>query len=99
MKTETPIIIRIPSDFIKSEKKYEYDYWKKEFSINLFISQIEKNLYKKYNEFLRYKNSDNTVSNASQEYYNTNSTTLFEKFLFKKQISNKINIKKLNILL
>ena len=69
-------------------------YWKKEFSINLFISQIEKNLYKKYNEFLRYKNSDNTVSNASQEYYNTNSTTLFEKFLFKKQISNKINIKK-----
>lgn len=42
LKTETPIIIRIPSKMLAAEKKYNYYYWKKEFSIDLFISQIEK---------------------------------------------------------
>lgn len=46
LKTETPIIIRIPSKMLDAEKKYNYYYWKKEFRKlkKIFIKNM-KNLY------------------------------------------------------
>jgi len=95
LKTETPIIIRIPSKMLDAEKKYNYYYWKKEFSIDLFMSQIEKNLYKKYEEFIQYKRSYVPFKDGQiKDFRDTNSITLFEKCMFKKQISMKITIGK-----
>lgn len=84
LKTETPIIIRIPSKMLAAEKKYNYYYWKKEFSLDLFISQIEKNLYKKYEEFIQYKRSYVPFKDGQiKDFRDTNSITLFENLCSK----------------
>ncbi|GIU72267.1 MAG: CRISPR-associated protein Cas6 [Candidatus Nitrosocaldaceae archaeon] len=54
--TATPIIIRINKDRYKEfgiNPRYEYDYlyWRKEYPLELFINQLEDNLYKKYEEY------------------------------------------------
>jgi len=55
----TPIIIRIPE---KNYEKYgipekfrkkRYVYWRKEYSFEAFVKQLEENLIKKYNEFYK----------------------------------------------
>ncbi len=76
--TGTPIIIRIPEEnYEKYNIREEYDsvYWKKKFSFEAFIKQLEDNLYKKYNFFY------NTRVNESP---------IFEQFIFKKSVVNHV---------
>lgn len=69
---------------LAAEKKYNYYYWKKEFSLDLFISQIEKNLYKKYEEFIQYKRSYVPFKDKQiKDFRDTNSITLFENLCSK----------------
>jgi CRISPR-associated endoribonuclease Cas6 len=80
--TATPIIIRIPR--LKYEKfylnlryPYKYIYWRKEHPFELFIDQLESNLYKKYEEF--------TGTVLTREF-------IIDRLIFKKQVSLKLNI-------
>ncbi len=52
--TATPIIVRIPRykyEIYGIDTKYDYLYWRKEYPLELFIKQLEDNLYKKYKMF------------------------------------------------
>jgi CRISPR-associated endoribonuclease Cas6 len=88
----TPIIIRVPSEKyrdygLETENKYRYVYWRSDHPIDLFISQVENNLLRKYAEFHKLKSAVTTeVSHGS-------SLHLFERFRFKKQISTRVFIK------
>ena len=78
--TGTPIVIRIPKENygkygIKPPKDYAYVYWRKHYSFEAFIKQLEENLFKKYGEFYK---------RAMKEFQ------LFERFMFKKQVCNHI---------
>ncbi|MDI6819873.1 MAG: CRISPR-associated endoribonuclease Cas6 [Candidatus Hodarchaeaceae archaeon] len=78
--TGTPIVIRIPKEDyekygIKPPKDYDYVYWRKRYSFEAFIKQLEDNLFKKYNEFY----------GGSLEKF-----PLFEQFMFKKQVCNHV---------
>ncbi len=85
--TGTPIIIRIPSkkfneyDYVP-EKQYSYIYWRKNHPIQLFISQLENNLLRKYSEFNSMIKYQNSILHQN--------IGLFERFRFKKQISTRI---------
>ena len=87
--TGTPIIIRLPEQKYKEHGimpkiNYKYLYWRKEYPIDLFLSQIWINLLKKYFEYHnREYNHNNSIS----------SFNLFSKLTFKKQISTKIFMK------
>ena len=78
--TGTPIVVRIPKENyekygIKPPKDYNYVYWRKRYSFEAFIKQLEDNLFKKYNEF--YGRS-------------LGKFPLFEQFVFKKQVCNHV---------
>ena len=80
--TGTPIVIRIPKENyekygIKPPKDYNYVYWRKQYSFEAFIKQLEDNLFKKYDEFY----------GGSLEKF-----PLFEQFIFKKQVCNHVVI-------
>jgi len=52
--TGTPIVIRIPKKNYERygiDEMYDSVYWKKKYSFEAFIKQIEDNLFKKYNSF------------------------------------------------
>lgn len=77
LKTGTPIVIRIPRENyarygISPPKDYDYLYWRKEYSFNAFLRQLEDNLFKKYNEF------HSTTIDQFQ---------IFEQFKFLKSVS------------
>jgi CRISPR-associated endoribonuclease Cas6 len=80
MITGSPIIIRIPiekfKEFSTESAGYKTIYWRSSHPIQLFVDAIESNLKKKYQEF-----SSTKITGQ-----------LFEKFIFKKQISTKIEI-------
>ena len=86
--TGTPIIIRIPnSKFTQYNMKplqYEYYYWRREYPLELFISQLENSLIKKFNDFCQYKKIENKLQ--------TESFNFFQRCRFKKQISTRVNI-------
>ena len=70
----TPIILRIPSYNYPAygiNSDYGYVYWRAEHSFDAFLSQLNGNLIKKYNEF------NNTK---------TDELPLFEQFLYKKPV-------------
>jgi len=72
----TPIIIRIPQKNyekynITSDKKYIY--WRPEYAFDVFVKQLEENLFKKYNEFYKTKLEEFPI---------------FEQFKFKKPTVN-----------
>jgi len=74
----TPIIVRIPSYMFGSygiESNKRYVYWRKEYSFECFVKQLNENLIKKYNEF---HNSD------------VKDVFLFEQFVFKKTTANHV---------
>jgi CRISPR-associated endoribonuclease Cas6 len=94
--TNTPVIVRIPKErYIKYNIKpavdYDYIYWRSEYPIDLFISQIEKNILKKYAEYsklnFKYKVKDIHFDDCSFQ------SNFFHQFKFKKQISTRIKIK------
>ncbi|MEM3488309.1 MAG: CRISPR-associated endoribonuclease Cas6 [Nitrososphaerota archaeon] len=93
--TGTPIIIRIPREKYKAygidpKGRYDYVYWRSDHPIDLFISQLENNLRKKYAEYFGFGN-DNTAG------LNVNGMErppfLFQKFKFKKQVSTRVPMK------
>lgn len=87
--TGTPIIIRIPKekykgyDFEQMKKQYDYVYWRSEHPIDIFITQLENNLLKKYARYRRVL-TDSITQKAPR---------LFHIFKFKKQISTKVFMK------
>jgi CRISPR-associated endoribonuclease Cas6 len=92
MITGTPIIIRIPQEKykkygIKPAIDYEYLYWRADHPLELFISQVWENLQRKYNEYFKIDLPNRGL------YYNTNPFQIFDKFIFRKQISTKMFVK------
>jgi len=76
--TGTPVVLRIPRDNyskygIVPTKEYPYLYWRKDYSFEAFLRQLEDNLTKKYNEFHK------TGIKPEQ---------IFSQFFFKKQVCN-----------
>jgi len=83
--TGTPIIMRISKERyqkydIETKYPYAYVYWRKEYPLEMFIRQLEENLRSKYNEFI-----GREVAKESEQ-------PLFQKLIFKKQISTRINL-------
>lgn len=96
--TGTPIIIRIPKERyqlydIRPSKEYDYVYWRSEYPLDLFVSQIENNLLKKYGEYLQFSGYSNHKENSKLTDLLEPNTPLFHKFKFKKQISTKLVMK------
>jgi hypothetical protein len=66
---------------------YDYVYWRSNYPIELFISQVENNLFKKYSMFNSGKQAgENILSDRSLPH-------LFQRFKFKKQISTRLLMK------
>jgi CRISPR-associated endoribonuclease Cas6 len=89
LTTGTPIIVRVPREkyreySIEPSKNYEYIYWRFKHPIDLFLSQIESNLSKKYDEYHKPGNDMKIPMRQS---------SLFQKFKFRKQISTRILMK------
>ena len=83
--TQTPIIVRIPKNKYKNytinlKRPYDYIFWRKNYPLELFLQQLNKNLEKK---FCQYYNDW-----SFNDIFSSNS------FVFKKQISQKIVIRK-----
>jgi CRISPR-associated endoribonuclease Cas6 len=81
--TSTPILLRIPQYIYQNynlqlKHPYKYIYWRYDYPLELFLNQIWINLKKKYKRF--YGSSPNT------------NVLNFSKFVFKKQVSQKILI-------
>ena len=94
MITGTPIIIRIPREKyvnygIESRLGYEYLYWRKDYPIELFICQLWQNLLRKYIEYFKI----DLAHLRSSENVDTDAFQIFNKFVFKKQISTRIIMK------
>ncbi len=96
--TGTPIIVRIPTvkyhEYgIEPKNEYEYTYWRNEHPIDLFMSQIQNNLLKKYTEYheLKTTKKDNDVNPQTRS-----SSMFFQKFKFKKQVSTRLLMKGFN---
>jgi CRISPR-associated endoribonuclease Cas6 len=80
----TPIIVRIPRSIYQNynldllKYPYEYIFWRQSYPLELFLSQIEMNMRKKY------INNYNCTPESSLG---------LKKFIFKQQISRKLNIR------
>ena len=78
--TGTPIITRIRKqkyEGIEQLKSYEYVYWRMDHPIDLFITQLEDNLIKKYNDYFG--------SNIERQ-------PIFERCKFMKQVSTRLRM-------
>ena len=99
--TGTPIIVRIPKEKYKQhginpKNDYNYLYWRIEHPIELFVSQIQNNLSKKYNEYYTgYKDSNKNYNKdiVRPSMSVPSFANLFEKFRFIKQVSTKLVIR------
>jgi CRISPR-associated endoribonuclease Cas6 len=98
--TGTPIIVRIPKakyklHGINPKNDYNYLYWRIEHPIELFVSQIQNNLSKKYNEYYRCYEDNNNYNKdfVRPSMYAPSFANLFEKFRFIKQVSTKLVIR------
>ncbi len=81
--TGTPIVLRISKEKferygIAPPKDYDYVYWRKHWSFEPFVKQLEENLLKKYREFY-----GKTLEGFP----------LFEQFVFKKAVCNHVVLK------
>ena len=78
----TPIVVRIPKanytrHGIVPPEDYEYVYWRKQYSFEAFVKQIEDNLFKKYNQY-----------HGTQ----LEAFPIFEQFTLQKQVCNHLVI-------
>lgn len=91
--TGTPIVIRIRKESIDGisdlKKDYEYFYWRSTFPIENFINQVTSNLVKKYTEYNCILDSEK----VNKEELFSKFSLFFQKFKYKKQVSNVVNIK------
>jgi len=93
--TGTPIIARIPHEKYKQYQirprwDYEYVYWRSEYPVVLFASQLENNLIHKYME---YCGTDREYPHDEEQPSGADRFTLFQKCMFKKQISTQVLMK------
>jgi CRISPR-associated endoribonuclease Cas6 len=98
--TGTPIIVRIPREkykeySIEPSNKYDYIYWRSEHPIDLFISQIENNLLKKYMEYYGPEDNGANIQNIREitSTVQPSSFSFFQKIKFKKQVSTRLLMK------
>lgn len=96
--TGTPITIRIPREKYKTygvepKGSYEYVYWRSDHPIDLFVSQIENNLTKKYTEYFGLGNGNIVRDHKEGSTAKTPRLFLFQNFKFKKQISTRVLMK------
>lgn len=103
LTTGTPIIVRIPREKYGSyisgtrSKNYDYIYWRSDHPIDLFITQLENNLFKKYIEYsVLAKDSPGKNENISATLQPSPLFSFFQKFKFKKQVSTRIFMKGFN---
>jgi CRISPR-associated endoribonuclease Cas6 len=78
----TPIVVRIPrANYakygIKPPEDYAYVYWRKQYPFEVFVRQLEDNLFKKYNRFYGTR---------------LEAFPVFEQFVFQKQVCNHLVI-------
>ncbi len=101
MITGTPIIVRVPKEKyqmygIDPSKDYDYIYWRRQYPIILFVSQVENNLVKKFIEFAQY----NDIYRSEIERYHLSqrnlSPSLFQRIEFRKQVSTRVLMKGLD---
>ena len=97
--TGTPITIRISRERYKvyginPPSNYEYVYWRSDHPLDLFLSNLQYNLTKKFSEYFEL-NSGGTIAESSEEHKEF-SFLLFQNLKFKKQISTRLQIKILN---
>jgi len=83
LSSGTPIVVRIPKNRLKEyeinqKRPYRYIYWRKEYTPEAFIKQLEENLIKKYNEYY------DTELEPFQ---------VFEELQFRKQVAIPLKIK------
>jgi CRISPR/Cas system endoribonuclease Cas6 (RAMP superfamily) len=93
--TSTPIIISIPREKyvvyrINPKNNYHYVYWKAQYPIELFMSQLKDNLLKKYCEFSSYNKNALLLEKT---FTSSDSCPFFQKFFFRKQVSMRIIMK------
>lgn len=84
--TGTPVIARIRRTAfrergVEPKGKYDVVYWRSDHPIDLFMTAITKNLLQKYGSF------------SEQQGREFPPTILFEKFMLKKQVSTKVEMK------
>ncbi|RLE42316.1 CRISPR-associated endoribonuclease Cas6 [Candidatus Woesearchaeota archaeon] len=90
IRTETPIVLRIPRRIYKKfkvnpPKPYTYIFWRKEYPIELFFEGLTKNLLGKYREF--HKIDKEKFASFEKEVL-----PLFQRVKFIKTVSNKVII-------
>ena len=78
----SPIIIRIPKEKydeykISPKNSYSFLFWRPQYPLEVFIKQLEANIFKKYKEFFR---------KDIEEF------PIFQKFIFKKSVSIPLKI-------
>lgn len=96
--TGTPIVIRIPRERYRAygiEPKGQYDsvYWRSDYPVDLFISQIENNLTKKYTEYFGLGTGQDFSTRIKVDRKELPSIHFIQKFKFKKQVSTKVLMK------
>jgi len=93
--TGTPILLRIPREKYRAygfepKGRYESVYWRNDHPIELFISQIENNLMKKYAEYFGFSIDHSSVENKDKQQLHIGFSN---KFKFKKQVSTRVPMK------
>jgi CRISPR-associated endoribonuclease Cas6 len=96
--TGTPIIIRVPRVKykiygIKPNRNYDYIYWRNGYPNDLFVSQVENNLLKKFVEYLHEINPQTVNNTKDIDTPIRSSFSLLHKFKFIKQVSTRIFMK------
>jgi CRISPR-associated endoribonuclease Cas6 len=95
--TGTPVIVRVPRERyqmydINPTKNYDYIYWRRQYPVLLFLSQVQNNLVKKFIEFGQFSNNYHSKIEEHQLVTPNLSPSLFQRFKFKKQVSTRITI-------
>jgi CRISPR-associated endoribonuclease Cas6 len=93
----TPIVMRIPrakylEQGVEPKGQYEYVYWRSDHPLDLFLSQLEETLAKKYAQYhgLAGGGELGRLENNGGRPLIAN---LFQKFRFKKQVSTRVSMK------
>lgn len=87
--TGTPVITRIKRAAflergVEPKGKYDVVYWRSDYPIDLFMTAITKNLLQKYRSFSEHQ---------GREFQESPPAILFEKFMLKKQVSTRVEMK------
>lgn len=97
--TGTPIVMRIPKEKyrergVEPKGQYEYVYWRSDHPLDLFVSQLEATLIKKYAQYHGLAGgADGPGLTAGRHVPLLPPAGLFQKFKLKKQVSTRVSMK------